>query len=96
MYKIHFNVLPRILVLYDMFDFAAIHGQVFLRSTQFFRQVCLKFSNQALNRTRKTGHRKTQTRTQAHQRRMEPLEVYNNVYERKCLFFIAVLGQKLI
>ena len=68
MYKIHVKVLPRILVLYDMFDvLVPFMGRYFFIQCSFSIDSP-KLSNQAL--TRKTGHRKSQTRTQAHQKKM--------------------------
>ena len=77
--------------LWHVWHFAAIRGQVCLRSTQsvfhgFHCWVCLKLSNQPLNRTRQTGQRKNKTNPGP-----SPEDAWNAwrfkiVYERKaCL-----------
>ena len=63
-YKTHVNVLPIILVLYDTFDLLLPFVDTYFFVQRNFSMVfegfrccvCPKLSNQALNRTRKTGH----------------------------------------
>ena len=64
MYKIHFNVLPRSLVLYEIFGLLL----PFMNRYFFVQRFFVEFLR-SLNGTRKTGHRKSQTRTQTHQKR---------------------------
>ena len=68
--------------------FAAIRGELFLRSTQFFYSFFPKLSNQALNRTRKTGYQRSENQNPG----PSPEDAWNAwrfkiVYEQKGVFW---------
>ena len=90
-YKIYVNVLPRILVLYDMFDILL----PFVDRYFFVQRSLSKLSNQPLNRTRKTGHRKNKTNpgpSQAHLQRTRGTPGGLKLLTNEKRVFIALLA----
>ena len=84
-YKIYVNVLPRILVLYDMFDILL----PFVDRYFFVQRSLSKLSNQPLNRTRKTGNRKKKL-TQAHHQKTNGTPGGLKLFTNKKRVFVGI------